>query len=72
MISYELSNLVNLKYLDLSNNQIVGEVLPELSALKELRIVNLFINRLHGDISMFIVELPNLVVLYLLSSEMVE
>nr|AHJ14779.1 CLAVATA1 [Rhododendron ovatum] len=62
----ELANLTTLKSFDLSNNVLTGEIPVELfSGLKELTLLNLFLNKFHGEIPRVLAELPNLEVLKL-------
>jgi len=55
-----LSSLVNLSYLDLSNNQLVGAIHSQLNTLSNLRSLYLSNNLFNGTIPSFLFALPSL------------
>ncbi|KAB1218470.1 hypothetical protein CJ030_MR3G026350 [Morella rubra] len=58
-ISADISNLVMLQILDLSNNNLNGSVLYSLSQLPHLRVLNLERNQLTGSIPLQLIERSN-------------
>ena len=70
VIPPQVSDLVNLYYLDFSSNALTGEI-PSLSSLVKLERLDLSGNFLSGSISPLTGSLPNLVVLDLSNNSLV-
>lgn len=66
----ELGGLQSLQELDLSINQLSGNIPPELGQLENLQVLKLFLNNLNGSIPPQIGKLKNLQYLYMFSNSL--
>ncbi|CAL5342995.1 unnamed protein product [Camellia sinensis] len=64
-IPTEMANLVNMQYLDMSDNHFIGNILADIGKLQKLQILDLSGNKFYGKIPLSLKNLTSLEYLYL-------